>query len=187
MPAIAGITAPTWPYDASGGLVDAIDDAMRYNAKLVELMTQRTRRLYWDVIQSRSDVSERWALFEQWDTGYVEVRPAKLGNLLRWLDDAARRGWLYEKIAWEAYGDYWVEPAGDEARCRLLSWVEPMDDEARRRLISEVDNAGRPTVFYFEHRQTGERVPLTGRWLHEFYRRYASWLDKRQNTKETMQ
>lgn len=168
MPATAEVTAPAWPYDVSGGLADVIDRALRYDAAAT---AHDSHRLFWALVHIRDDVSEHWALFERWGDEYVEMRPAKLGDLLRWLDNAARRNWLYEKIAQEAYGDY----------C-----AEPLDGEARRRLLSEADNAGRPTVFYFEHRQTGERVPLTGRWLYEFYGRYAGRLDKTQNTEETM-
>jgi hypothetical protein len=153
MPATAGTTVPAWPYDVSGGLVDVIDGAMRYNA---ELLVQNQHQQFHTFLRNRDDVSERWALFEWWGSEYVEMRPASLGYLLQWLVDAARRNWLYEKIAQEAYGKY---------------SAEPLDGEARRRLLSEADNAGRPTVFYFEHRQTGERVPLTGRWLYEFYSR----------------
>lgn len=169
MPATAGTTAPAWPYDVSGGLADAIDRAVQYHT---ELMKQNPRRPCRTLFHDHSDDSEHWALFERWGDWYIEMRPLKLGSILQWLDNAARCDRLYEKIAQEAYGDY---------------RAEPLDGEARRRLLSEADNAGRPTVFYFQHRQTGERVPLTGRWLYEFYGRYADRLDKGQNTEETMQ
>lgn len=169
MPATAGVAAPTWPYDASGGLAGAIDRAMRYNA---ELAVQNRHQQFHTFLRSRDDVSEHWALFERWGDEYVEMRPSKLGNILRWLDNAARHNRLYEKIAQEAYGDY---------------RAEPLDGEARRRLLGEADDTGRPTVFYLEHRQTGERVPLTGRWLYEFYGRYSGQLAKSKNTEETVQ
>lgn len=165
MPATSGVTATPWPYDVSGGLADVIDRAVRLGVGQ-ERMAQNKHQQFRAYYYNQVGVSEHWALLEQWGNMYREMHPVHLATLLQWLDNAARHKWLYERIAQEAYGDY---------------YINPLNSRARRRLLSESDNAGRPTVFYFEHRQTGERVPLTGMWLYEFYGKYAGQLAKSQN------